>query len=159
MRPRWDPPYPSARRSTPPADASLRASDDERNAVADTLARHYTEGRLDEAEFKARLDTAMSAVRRGELHDLFHDLPRLPGEPPPPRPPHRRILPWVLVAVLAVVAAGAMYPFSPLPHVPWLLVAVIALAIWRHTGRGDRADRPRRGRRRSGERSDPLLEH
>ena len=67
------------------ADTSLRASDDERNAVADKLSRHYAEGRLDEAEFKTRLDTAMSATTRGDLHGLFHDLPPLPSEPPPRR--------------------------------------------------------------------------
>ena len=95
MRYRWDPAYPMGRRDTQAYDASMRASDDERNAVADKLSRHYAEGRLDEVEFKNRLDTAMSATTRGELNGLFHDLPRLPSEPPPPAPRHRRILPWV----------------------------------------------------------------
>ena len=79
MRYRWDPAYPMGRRETQPYDATLRASDDERNAVADKLSRHYAEGRLDEAEFKSRLDTAMSATTRGDLHGLFHDLPSLPS--------------------------------------------------------------------------------
>ncbi len=88
MRYRWDPAYPMGRRDATPYDAGLRASDDERNAVADRLSRHYAEGRLDEAEFKTRLDTAMSATTRGDLNGLFHDLPKLP-EPAPP-PPTRR---------------------------------------------------------------------
>ena len=67
MRYRWDPAYPMGRREAQLADASLRASDDERNAVADKLSRHYAEGRLDETEFKSRLDTAMSATTRGCL--------------------------------------------------------------------------------------------
>ncbi len=134
MRYRWDPPYPTGRRATPP-DAALRASDDERNAVADTLSRHYAEGRLDEPEFKARLDTAMSATTRGDLHGLFHDLPRLSREPAPSPARHRRILPWVAVVVLVAIAAGASLPYSPLVHVPWLLVAVLAFVVWRHTGR------------------------
>ena len=82
MRYRWDPAYPMGRRDATPYDTGLRASDDERNAVADRLSRHYAEGRLDEAEFKTRLDTAMSATTRGDLNGLFHDLPKLPS-------PHR----------------------------------------------------------------------
>ncbi len=75
MRYRWDPAYPMGRRDTQAYDASLRASDDERNAVADKLSRHYAEGRLDEVEFKNRLDIAMSATTRGDLNGLFGDLP------------------------------------------------------------------------------------
>ena len=86
MRYRWDPAYPMGRRDTQAPDATMRASDTERNAVADKLSRHYAEGRLDEVEFKNRLDTAMSATTRGDLNGLFDDLPPLPSEP---RPRHR----------------------------------------------------------------------
>jgi hypothetical protein len=89
MRYRWDPAYPMGRRDTQGYDASLRASDDERNAVADKLSRHYAEGRLDEVEFKNRLDTAMSATTRGDLNGLFGDLPHLPTAPPNHRPRRR----------------------------------------------------------------------
>jgi hypothetical protein len=135
MRYRWDPAYPMGRRDTQAYDASMRASDDERNAVADKLSRHYAEGRLDEVEFKNRLDTAMSATTRGDLNGLFGDLPSLPSEPPPPPPRHRRVLPWVLVVVLVAIAAGATMPFPPLYHVPWFLFAVIAFFVWRRAGR------------------------
>ena len=131
MRYRWDPAYPMGRRDGQLSDAAMRASDDERNAVADTLSRHYAEGRLDEAEFKSRLDTAMSATTRGDLNGLFHDLPRLPSEPPPPPPPHRKILPVLLLVAFLAVVAGATIAFSPLPHVPWLLIAVVGFVLWR----------------------------
>jgi Domain of unknown function (DUF1707) len=131
MRYRWDPAYPMGRRDTQAYDASMRASDDERNAVADKLSRHYAEGRLDEVEFKNRLDTAMSATTRGDLNGLFDDLPRLQSEAPPPPPRHRRILPWVLVVILVAIAAGTTMPFYPLYHVPWFLFAVIAFFVWR----------------------------
>jgi hypothetical protein len=134
MRYRWDPAYPNGRRDIQAYDASMRASDDERNAVADKLSRHYAEGRLDEVEFKNRLDTAMSATTRGDLNGLFDDLPRLTSEPVPPPPRHRRILPWVLVVVLVAIAAGATMPFYPLYHVPWFLLAVIAFFVWRRPG-------------------------
>jgi hypothetical protein len=134
MRYRWDPAYPMGRSDTQDYDASLRASDDERNAVADKLSRHFAEGRLDAVEFKDRLDTAMSATTRGELNGLFDDLPRLLSEPPPPPPRHRRILPWVLIVVLVALAAGATMPFSPFIHVPWFLFALVAFFLWRRAG-------------------------
>ena len=136
MRYRWDPPYPVGRREPHVADASLRASDDERNAVADTLSRHYAEGRLDEAEFKSRLDTAMSATTRGDLHGLFHDLPTLSSAPPPPAPRHRRILPYVFLVAFVALVAGATVPVHPVFRVPWLLLAVVGFVLWRRaTGR------------------------
>ena len=67
-----------------PSTSTLRVSDAERNAVADKLSRHYADGRLDEAEFKERLDAAMSAKTQGDLAGLFDDLPPLATEPPPP---------------------------------------------------------------------------
>ena len=82
--------------------------------MADKLSRHYAEGRLDETEFKTRLDTAMSATTRGDLNGLFHDLPPLPSEPPPPPPRHRRVLPWVFLVAFLAIVAGATIPFYPL---------------------------------------------
>jgi hypothetical protein len=134
MRYRWDPAYPMGRRDTQGYDAAIRASDNERNAVADKLSRHYAEGRLDEVEFKNRLDTAMSATTRGDLNGLFDDLPRLSSEPPPPPPRHRRVVPWVLVVVVVAIAAGASIPFFPLYHVPWLLFAIVGFFVWRRAG-------------------------
>jgi hypothetical protein len=134
MRYRWDPAYPMGRRDATPYDASLRASDDERNTVADKLSRHYAEGRLDEPEFKTRLDTAMSATTRGDLHGLFHDLPTLPSEPPPPPARHRRMLPWLFLIGFLAIVAGATIPFYPLYHVPWILFAVVAFVLWRRVG-------------------------
>ena len=78
MRYRWDPPYPGSARRTDFDDGSrLRVSDAERNEVAEKLSRHFADGRLDQAEFKTRLDRALGAVTRGDLDGLFHDLPRL----------------------------------------------------------------------------------
>ncbi len=134
MRYRWDPTYPMGRREASAYDASMRASDDERNAVADKLSRHYAEGRLDEAEFKHRLDIAMSATTRGDLNGLFDDLPRLETEPPGPPPRHRRILPLVVAGLFVAIAAGATLPFYPMYHVPWFLFLIIGLFMWRRAG-------------------------
>jgi hypothetical protein len=134
MRYRWDPVYPMGRRESQSSDDGLRASDEERNAVADTLSRHFAEGRLDQAEFKTRLDAAMSATTRGELKGLFYDLPRLPADPPPPVPRRHRILPVLLMVALVAILAGAMVPWWPMWRVPWVLVAVFAFLVWRRAG-------------------------
>jgi hypothetical protein len=134
MRYRWDPAYPTGRRDTQDHDARMRASDDERNAVADKLSRHYAEGRLDEVAFKTRLDTAMSATTRGDLNGLFDDLPRLGAELPPPHPRRRRMLPWVAVVAIVAVAAGVSLPFWPMYHLPWVIFAVVGFFVWRRIG-------------------------
>jgi DUF1707 SHOCT-like domain len=71
---------------TQPA-ADLRIGDAERTEVADRLARHFSDGRLDEAEFGERLDQAMRAKTMADLSGLLADLP---GEPGPPQHGGRR---------------------------------------------------------------------
>ena len=66
-----------------PVAADVRASDAERSEVADRLGRHFSDGRLDQAEFQARLEQAMEAKKRSDLQGLFDDLPRLESEPAP----------------------------------------------------------------------------
>jgi hypothetical protein len=133
MRYRWDPAYPMARRDTQAQDATMRASDDERNAVADKLSRHYAEGRLDEAEFKARLDAAMSATKRGELYGLFHDLPPLTVDPPPPPPRRHRAVGVLLLIGFLVVVTAATLPYHPFFRVPWLLIGIVGFVLWRRS--------------------------
>jgi hypothetical protein len=133
MRYRWDPPYPMGRREGQTPEAGLRASDDERNEVADKLSRHYAEGRLDESEFKARLDACMSAKTRGELHGLFHDLPRLATQPPPPPPRRRSALRFLALAAVVLLAVGAVAPWWPVYHVPFFLFVVIGFLLWRRS--------------------------
>jgi len=59
-------------------DPSLRASDADREAMADRLRRHHTDGRIDADEFQERLDRCYAAKTVGELTELTHDLP---GDP------------------------------------------------------------------------------
>jgi hypothetical protein len=153
MRYRWDPAYPMGRRDSQAYDASMRASDEERNAVADKLSRHYAEGRLDEAEFKTRLDTAMSAKTRGDLHGLFHDLPTLPSPPPPPPTRRQRTMPWLLLIGFVAFVAVATIPWFPLYHVPWFLFAVVGFFLWR------RASGPHHHHHDGGSRPSSVTEH
>ncbi len=135
MRYRLDPPYPAyGHRAAPTPERDLRASDAERNEVADRLSRHFAEGRLDEAEFKLRLDRAMGAVTRGDLGGLFGDLPRL-AEDPEPRPPRRRrhlLLPVVLLVSVLALAVGST---ASLMRVPWVLVVLAGLFLWHRARR------------------------
>jgi hypothetical protein len=57
----------------------LRASDADRNAVAEVLGTHMSAGRLTVAEYDERLARAYAARTYGELDELTTDLP---GTPP-----------------------------------------------------------------------------
>ncbi|MEG3630020.1 DUF1707 SHOCT-like domain-containing protein [Streptomyces poriticola] len=61
----------------------LRASDSDRERVAEVLRDALAEGRLDMAEFEERLDATYSARTYGELAPLTRDLPA--GDAPAPR--------------------------------------------------------------------------
>jgi len=143
--------------STSSADPHMRISDAERTEVADRLSRHYSDGRLDQAEFNERLDRAMKAKTRADLNGLFTDLPPIdePGKAvkampttdrrPEARRPLHRILGLILIVVVAVIVARAlMWPFFGLfgffghvlfVPVPWIVIAVIAFLCWRYATR------------------------
>jgi hypothetical protein len=119
----------------------LRVSDAERAEVADRLSRHYSDGRLDQAEFDERVDQAMRAKTEADLDGLFDDLP--PTDEPEitetpgssrvgtrrrDERPHQHRHPVVLLAlvvVAAVVLGHALVQF----YVPWVLIGVLA-ALW-----------------------------
>ena len=111
------------------ADPGLRVSDAERTEVADRLAEHYGDGRLDEAEFNERLDRAMKAKTHADLARLFADLPggQAPGTPPPRRDRHplRR---FALIVLIIVVAAAVGHALAE-SWILWLLAGVLVL-IW-----------------------------
>jgi hypothetical protein len=69
-------------------DQHVRVSDAERTEMADRLAAHFAEGRLNQAEFDERVAQAMNARTRGDLRGLFDDLPE-PGPTGTPGTPVR----------------------------------------------------------------------
>ncbi len=119
--------------------ANLRVSDVERNAVADKLSRHFSDGRLDQVEFKERLDAAMSAKTQGDLAGLFDDLPQLDVEAPSKPTRRRRLVPFLLMLAFIAVVAGSSISVWHAFQVPWLLVAVVAFFLWHRAGRQRRA--------------------
>jgi hypothetical protein len=129
MSARWNTPWGPPPRGD--AGADLRVSDAERNEVAEALSKHYADGRLDAAEFKERLDQAMSAKTRRDLSGLLADLPgTAPAVPASGPVPHRRHRALAVVAV-ALVLTGLFSALVP-PHVPWLVIAVIVFLVLRH---------------------------
>ena len=142
-----------ARGSAGPANPQMRISDADRAEVADRLSKHYSDGRLDQAEFNERLDRAMNAKTQADLNGLFADLPatdepdkavkavRQPDQRPRTRRPVQRVLGLILITVVAIFAARAlMWPFFGLfgfaghvlfVPVPWILIAIVAFVCWR----------------------------
>lgn len=129
-------------------DATMRVSDAERAEVADHLAQHYGDGRLDQAELDERLSRAMSAKTRADLTGITDDLPEVetrpagrtgayPGRALTPAPRPRRQWPRVLGIVLLIVVVSATWhgvvsswPWSwfgfGFGFGPWLWIALLA---------------------------------
>lgn len=60
----------------PERPANQRASDDDREEVAEDLRDAFSEGRLDHEEYERRLDALWQARTYGELDRLTSDLPQ-----------------------------------------------------------------------------------
>ena len=120
----------------PYSDQHLRVSDAERQAVADRLAEHFGDGRLDQAEFDERVGRAMSAKTRADLSGLFDDLPETGAPAMPERPRRRHRHPFLAVVLLVLITVAAVHAVAAV-FVPWL---------WIGLPRGDPAVRHRNHR-------------
>ena len=125
LRSSWTP----GRRSTV-TDGELRVSDAERRQVADALAEHYAEGRLDESELNERLGAAMGAKTRNDLAPLLSDLPRRGAPEPPPRPRPRRAAHLFVLMVTLLFVMSLTTTFFQL-HVPWVLIGLFVFVFGR----------------------------
>jgi|SRR5689334_6812967 len=152
-----------------PQDRNLRASDAEREAVADEVREHYALGRLDSAELDERLSAVYGARTRADLDALRQDLPPLPASRVGARAVDRErraeltrrllqrtggaLVPFAVCTVIWL-ASGANGSFWPI----WVaLIALIPLLVngWRLFGPDPDLDavearlaRERRGSRR-----------
>lgn len=66
------------------ADPAVRASDAEREQTVALLQRHFTEGRLAQAELEERVGAAYAALTRVQLRELTADLPAAAQQPSRP---------------------------------------------------------------------------
>lgn len=141
----------------PVPNAYLRVSDADRQVVVDLLKQHAADGRLDAAEFEARLDHTLRAKTRGDLAGLLDDLPDLNGgrgrgpgpggQRPVPSGSHDRerrsrgpiptlvTVGLVILAVCVIGSAIAHAVFTPWFHFPWFVLAIVALILWRRSHR------------------------
>lgn len=107
---------------------NLRASDEDRERIAERLRRGHAEGRLDMGEFQERLEHCYEARTFGELDDLVRDLPR--QDHANERQPRVWARPWpllpLLVALIVVLAAASGHHH----HLSWLWIPVVYL-FWR----------------------------
>jgi fatty acid desaturase len=107
--------------------AILRASDADREQVAERLRHATAEGRLLAEELEQRLGAAFSARSYGELDALVADLPN----PPVARRRQLPMRPWVAVALALIVATGLPLLLMALAAVLFVLSGVIAmLGFW-----------------------------
>ncbi len=127
--------------------ATLRASDADRELVAERLRQAATEGRLSADELDERLGSALSARTYGELDRLVADLP-VPARGLSPRPRGdlaRRppvaalvlvlVFATMLIGMIASAVAGHGHPdhggVGPAPLV-WLVLLALG---WRYITR------------------------
>ncbi len=126
---------------------NLRASDADRDATADRLRQHHTDGRIDQDEFQERLDRCFAAKTVGELAELTRDLPDDTAR-------HRaggrtgfgllgclRMIPIVPI-ILAIVAIHLIFGVA---SGLWILIPLFFLARFMIFRRGFRGWSGRRG--------------
>lgn len=88
--------------------SALRASDAERDLVADHLRRAAAEGRLQTDELEQRVEAALTARTYGQLERLLDDLPAPPAAPAPPARQTSSLARPALVFLAVVVLAFAL---------------------------------------------------
>ncbi|MER6910633.1 DUF1707 domain-containing protein [Streptomyces sp. NPDC000594] len=123
----------------------MRASDSERERVAERLREAVAEGRLTMEEFEERLEAALGARTHSDLEPLVRDLPApgvapgLPGLVDPPGTPGAPVAP-----------GGSIAPGAPVAGVGWegrfggRVTSRMAFAFWGGFGRRGTWTVPRR---------------
>ncbi len=95
-----------------PSRERMRASDRDRDQVAERLREAAAEGRLSTSELDERLTHAFSAATYGELDTLTEDLPLPVPAPPPSRPARagwwRRFGAWLLDGIIVGLITGIL---------------------------------------------------
>jgi hypothetical protein len=112
--------------------SSLRASDADRDAVAERLRAAAVEGRLEPDELEQRLHTALRARTYGELNRLLGDLPAAPVKWERPRgtaPAARTVLMLAARLTVALVVLAFFIGAAMLTFAWWMIGLVVWLAV------------------------------
>ncbi|MGH3860108.1 DUF1707 SHOCT-like domain-containing protein [Actinokineospora sp.] len=117
-------------------DGNIRVGTAERERAIDELGEHFSEGRIDVAEYELRCGAAAAARTQAELAALFADLPvRESARPPAPAPKDPLIeksgskdktiiTVFAIVAALATVVVVAITQFW-LALIPALIIGLV----------------------------------
>jgi hypothetical protein len=120
--------------------ASLRASDADRDAVAERLRQAAVEGRLEPHELEERLHIALRARTYAELDGLVGDLPRrTPVRSRPAAPSAALVLAMAVRLVILLVVVSALLVAFAVTAAWWLLGIIVWLSV--RAGRGTCARR------------------
>jgi hypothetical protein len=115
------------------SDPRIRASDADRDRVADALREHHATGRLSMDEFQERLDRALAAKTLGELDELMTDLPAIDLYQLP-IPASQRAAPPSAPAPSQL--PGRLSPVWRAAWASWASVTMICVVIWLIAGQG-----------------------
>jgi hypothetical protein len=118
----------------------IRASDQDRDRVANVLREHHAVGRLDADEFSERLDKAFAAKTMGDLEALTADLPAVDPYPlPTSSMRHHHTgdtgLPSTVIGAMSR-GHGRFSPAWQAAWGSWLGTALLLIVIWALTGAG-----------------------
>jgi uncharacterized protein DUF1707 len=116
------------------AGAGLRASDAERERAAETLRRHHADGRLTTDELEERTERAYAATTRGELDQLFGDLPR--SRPTDDGQPRGRRPAWSPPLIVPILVALVLIAIVTSAHVLWFAWPLMFFVLFRFARRG-----------------------
>ncbi len=128
-------------------DPNLRASDADREATADRLRQHHTDGRIDPEEFQERLDRCYAAKTVGELSELTRDLPADPARRGSGARTSFGLLGGLrMIPILPIIVAiVAIHLIVGVISGLWILIPLFFLARFAICRRGPRAWTGRRG--------------
>jgi Domain of unknown function (DUF1707)/Domain of unknown function (DUF4190) len=111
---------------------TMRASDADRDRVAELLNVAYSEGRLSKDEYDGRLENAFSARTYADLDQIVADLP---AAPPDPRAGAVSTLANTNGLAIASLACGlAQFVFGPLATIPAIVLGHMARRQIKRTG-------------------------
>jgi hypothetical protein len=111
--------------------ASLRASDADRDAVAERLRKAAVEGRLEPDELEQRLDVALRARTYGQLDRLLADLPSsVRPRRAVARTTHAALAVAIplAVALVTVVAIAAVVLVAAAGWMVWAVICLVMMA-------------------------------
>jgi uncharacterized protein DUF1707 len=117
----------------------IRASDQDRDRVANVLREHHAVGRLDADEFSERLDKAFAAKTMGDLEALTADLPAVDPYPLPTSSMRHHHSDSGLPATVIGAMSRGHGRFAPAWQAAWgswLGTALLLIVIWALSGAG-----------------------